>query len=95
MQINLPNDADGIVLKKAEVAGFGKDVTAYVAHLISEDEPSGNFAPLVGDDLVGDDLQASLEMLRRSEEDLAAGKTQDMREALKEIADSHGLKINQ
>ncbi len=90
MQINLPNDAEIVVLQKAAAAGFGEDVNAYVAHLISEDEPSENFAPLIGDE-----LQASLEMLHRSEEDLAAGKTQDMREALKEIADSHGLKINQ
>jgi len=85
MEINLPNDAEIIVLQKAIAAGFGEDVNAYVVHLISADEPSEAF--------VGDELETSLEMIRRGEEDIAAGKTQNMREALEEIAINNGLKI--
>jgi len=51
MQINLPNGAEIIVLKKAAAAGFGEDVTAYVAHLIATDEPEAEFAPLADEEL--------------------------------------------
>jgi len=88
MEINLPSDAEIIVFQKAEAAGFGEDVSAYVVHLISADKPSEAFTPLVGNE-----LDTSLEMIRRGEEDLALGKTQDMREALEEIAVNNGLKI--
>jgi hypothetical protein len=88
MQINLPHDAEIIVLQKAAAAGFGEDVTAYVAHLISADEPTEDCAPLADDQ-----LKASLDLIRRGEDDIASGRTQPLREALEEIAETNGLNI--
>ncbi len=39
MQINLPSDADSLFHTKAAAAGFGKDVSAYVTHLVTVDRP--------------------------------------------------------
>ncbi len=91
MQINLPNDAEIIVLQKAAAAGFGEDVNAYVAHLISSDEPTDDPRGTLSEE----ELTASLEMIRESEEDITAGRTQGMREGLLEIAEKHGLTIPQ
>jgi len=91
MQINLPNDADVIVFQKAEAAGFGEDVNAYVAYLISEDDPIEE----PHETLSEAELGASLKMIRESEADIASGRTQDMREGLQEIAEKHGLTISQ
>ncbi len=41
MQINLPSDAEGLIRQKSEAAGFGDDVAAYVAHLITTDRQPG------------------------------------------------------
>jgi len=86
MTINLPNDVDIVVQQKAAAAGFGDDINAYVAHLIVSDQPA--------QPLSEDELAASLEMIRQGEQDIAAGRTQPMREALQQIAEQHGLKIN-
>jgi len=43
---------------------------------------------------MADELSDSLAMIQESEADIAAGRTQDMREGLQEIADKHGLKIS-
>jgi len=64
VQINLSNDSEVLVLKKAEAAGFGEDVAAYVAHLIAAD----GFAPLADEE-----LQASLAMIDAGMEEIAAG----------------------
>jgi len=37
MQINLPSDADSLIHTQDESAGFGDDVSAYLAHLVLAD----------------------------------------------------------
>lgn len=39
MQITLPNDLVQIIYSKSEAAGFGDQIDAYVAHLITSHEP--------------------------------------------------------
>lgn len=38
MQINLPDDAAQLVLRKAAAAGFGGQLDAYIVHLIATDD---------------------------------------------------------
>lgn len=42
MVIELPNDADALLRRKAAAAGFGDDIGAYVVHLVTTDR-SGEF----------------------------------------------------
>lgn len=88
MQIDLPHDADAIVRSKAEAAGFGTDITAYVTHLIATDKPTENtFGPLSEKELA-----ASEALIRRGEE-VAAGKFRDMKQALMGLAEKRGYSI--
>lgn len=84
MQIEISNDEYEKLSAKAIAAGYA-DVTAFVKALAIEptEDPRGT--------LSDNELAASLEMLRESEQDIAAGRTQDMHEALREIADKHGI----
>jgi len=90
MQINLPNDADVIVLQKAAAAGFGEDVNAYVSHLISSDvaieEPCETLSEA--------ELAASEAMIARGEADIEAGNFRDMKEALLELGEKRGYSLD-
>ncbi|WP_148076111.1 hypothetical protein [Bythopirellula goksoeyrii] len=89
MQIELPPDADALVYTNAEAAGFGKDIAAYVGHLIVTDKPTENaFGPSSAEELA-----TSEAMIRRGEEELAAGKYRDMKEALLELGTKRGYSI--
>lgn len=89
MQIQLPHDADAIVRTKAEAAGFGNDIAAYVGHLIVSDKPAETtFSPLSKEELA-----TSEAMIRRGEEELAAGKFRDMKEALLELGEKRGYSM--
>ncbi len=70
----------------AHAAGY-EDVPAFMKALADEptEDPRGPLSET--------ELAASLEMIRKSEEDIAAGRTQDMREGLRQIAEKHGLTI--
>ncbi len=83
MQINLPSDAEALARQKAASAGFGDDISAYVAHLITVDEAGAEN---------GLDPQASEEILRRGEADLAAGRTYDMHAALLAMGKKKGFR---
>jgi len=90
MQINLSNDAELLVLQKAAAAGFGQDVAAYVIHLVATDEPKEEPHGRPSEA----ELAASFKIILESEADIAAGRTQDMREGLQQIAKKHGLTIS-
>lgn len=81
MQINLPNVVENLVLEKAAAAGYGEDVAAYVAHLIEADEPLP---------LSEDQRKQSEAIIERGEADIAAGRTQDMREAMLQLGEKRG-----
>jgi len=89
MQINLPNDAEIIVLKKAAAAGFGEDVTAYVAHLISSDETTDDSRGTLSEA----ELAASEKRIVQGEADLKAGNVRDMKEALLELGEKRGYSL--
>lgn len=84
--IQIPDDQYEKLAIVAQAAGY-EDVPAFIQALSgdSSEDPRG--------DLSEKELSESLEMIRQSEEDMAAGRTQDMREGLQEIADKHGLTI--
>ena len=86
--IQLPDDQYDKLAAVAQAAGY-EDVAAFVSALAGDavEDPRGT--------LNEDELAASLAMIRDSEADIAAGRTQDMREALKQIAEKHGLSIDQ
>jgi len=90
MQINLPNDADKFVLQKAEAAGFGEDVSAYVGHLIAADGPTEDPRGTLSEA----EIAASEEMIARGEADIEAGKFRDMKEALLELGEKRGYSLD-
>jgi len=90
MQINLPNDAEIIVLQKAAAAGFGDDVNAYVAHLISADVPMEKPC----EELVEAELASSEAMISQGEADIEAGKFRDMKEALLDLGEKRGYSLD-
>jgi hypothetical protein len=86
MQIDIPGDQYEKLTAKAQAAGYD-GVPAFIKALADEptDDPRGP--------LSAEELSASLDKLRESEADIAAGRTEDMRLALRQIAEEHGLKI--
>lgn len=89
MQISLPDDADALIRSKAAAAGFGDRIGEYVVSLIAADQPA------VGRALSDAELQESVAMMRASEEDIVAGRTQDMREALVEAGRKRALALDE
>ena len=45
MQINLPEDIEALLRKKAAAAGFSNEIEAYVAHLVKADETEDYGSP--------------------------------------------------
>ena len=90
MQIELPSSVEERLTAHAKAAGYDNVERYAVEHLqaIADQPTPPELTPLSDEQLA-----ESLAMLRESEADLAAGRTQDMREALREIADKHGLQI--
>jgi hypothetical protein len=90
MEINISQPDQDLLAKHAAAAGYD-NVEQYAAKQLIALAHYGNleFAPLNEDE-----LNASLQMIKRGEEDIAAGRTQPMREALEEIAEQNGLNIN-
>ena len=70
----------------AQAAGYD-DVPALISAIAGEpiEDPRGPLSE--------EELAASLEMIRQSEADIAAGRTRDMREALLEIGKKHGFDL--
>lgn len=91
MQINLPTDADPIIINKAAAAGFGDDVAAYVAHLIVMDEPSGD----PRGQLAEEQLRQSVAELEAADASIDAGGGRDAREALLELGQKFGFQLPQ
>jgi predicted transcriptional regulator len=84
--IQIPDDQFEKLTVIAQAAGYD-DVPAFVKALADEpiEDPRGTLSE--------EERAASLEMIRESEADIAAGRTQDMREGLRQIAEKRGLTI--
>ncbi len=84
--IHLPDDQYESLTGLAKAAGH-VDLQAFLQALASEPakDPCGPLSE--------QELADSLNMLQASEADIAAGRTQDMRQALREIAEEHGLEV--
>ena len=85
--IQIPDDQFEKLAAAAQAAGYD-DVPALISAIAGEpiEDPRG--------ELSEEELRESMEMIRRGEEDIGAGRTQPLREALEEIAQKSGLKIN-
>ena len=87
MDIPISEDQYQKLNRKAIAAGYD-DATAFITALADEptEDPRG--------DLSKEALRESVAALEQSREDVAAGRTRDSSESLREIADRHGLKID-
>ncbi len=86
MQIDLPTSDQARLAEHARAAGYD-DVGRYAADsliALAQHPTPSELAPI--------DAGAAEAMIRRGEEDLAAGRTRDMREALLELGAKRGFK---
>ncbi|TWT87244.1 hypothetical protein Mal64_27820 [Pseudobythopirellula maris] len=90
MQISLPDDADPFIRSQAEAAGFKDDIAAYVVHLIAAQDPDNDPRGPLSEE----QLQDSLQRCDRAMAQARAGKGKDLRVAIAEIADKHGLDLD-
>ncbi|MAT72050.1 MAG: hypothetical protein CMJ58_21300 [Planctomycetaceae bacterium] len=91
MQINLAT-ADQLALAAlAKAAGF-EDVEGYASAYLSELVSCHVQADAAG--VAGEELQASLAMCDQGLAELNAGKGKDLRQAVRDIAQQHGLDID-
>ncbi|MGL4513065.1 MAG: hypothetical protein ACRCT8_08220 [Lacipirellulaceae bacterium] len=84
MHIEIPNDDYERLATGAAAAGYA-DVTAYVIAL-ADAAPVDPREPLSDDELAD-----SVARLQASFADVEAGRTQDFREAMRDIAARHGI----
>ena len=87
MNIELTDEQYASLNNKAIAAGFA-DAGTFIKALADESQEDPR-SPLTEEELA-----ASVQMLRDSEADMAAGRTRDLREALQDIAVKNGLTID-
>lgn len=87
MDIPISEDQYQKLNQRAIAAGYD-DAIAFIHALAEEpaEDPRGT--------LTDEELRESIAALEQGREDVAAGRSRDLREALQDIADNHGLKIN-
>lgn len=85
--IQLPDEQFQRLASLAQAAGYG-DVDGLLASLAAEpiEDPRGL--------LTEEQLRESVARMEQGEADIEAGKGREMKDALNEIADKYGLKIN-